>query len=48
MFQGPKAIWRKYVKYTCSMETIQQNVRFTLFSSKFHSNIYSNLFDYNP
>ena len=23
------------------METVQQNVRFTLFSSKFHSNIYS-------
>ncbi len=25
------------MKYTCSMETVQQNVRFTLFSSKFHS-----------
>ena len=30
-----------YVKYTCSMETVQQNGRFTLFSSKFPSNIYS-------
>jgi len=26
------------------METVQQNGRFTLFSSKFHSNIYSILF----
>ena len=34
-------IWHKYVKYTCSMETVQQNGRFTLFSSKFPSNIYS-------
>ena len=24
---------RIYVKYTCSMETVQQNSRFTLFSS---------------
>ena len=29
------------MKYTCSMETVQQNGRFTLFSSKFPSNIYS-------
>ena len=36
--------YHKYVKYTCSMETVQQNGRFTLFSSKFHSNIYSILF----
>jgi len=36
------------VKYTCGMETVQQNCRFTLFSSKFHSNIYSILFDSNP
>ena len=35
------------MKYTCSMETVQQNGRFTLFSSKLHSNIYSILFDYN-
>ena len=32
------------MKYTCSMETVQQNGRFTLFSSKFPSNIYSILF----
>ena len=30
------------------METVQQNDRFTLFSSKFHSNIYSILFDKEP
>ena len=30
--------------YTCSMETVQQNGRFTLFSNKFPSNIYSILF----
>jgi len=35
-----------YVKYTCSIETVQQNGRFTLFSSKFPSNIYSILYDY--
>ena len=28
------------------METVQQNGHFTLFSSKFHSNIYSILFGY--
>jgi len=28
------------------METVQQNGRFTLFSSKFPSNIYSILYDY--
>ena len=39
IFQGPK-----YVKYTCSMETVQQNGRFTLFYSKFPSNMYSILF----
>ena len=33
------------MKYTCSMETVQQNGRFTLFSSKFLS-IYSILYDY--
>jgi len=31
MFQAQKIIKRKYVKYTCSMETVQQNGRFTLF-----------------
>ena len=30
----------------CSMETVQRNGRFTLFSSKFPSNIYSILFVY--
>ena len=29
------------MKYTCNMETVQQNGRFTIFSSKFPSNIYS-------
>ena len=33
------------MKYTCSMETVQQNGRFTLFSSKFLS-IYSILYVY--
>ena len=36
--------WHKYVKYTCSMETVHQNGRITLFSSKFLS-IYSILYD---
>ena len=31
----------------CSMETVQQNGRFTLFSSKFPSNIYFILFGSN-
>ena len=35
------------MKYTCSMETVQQNGRFTLFSSKFLS-IYSILYGKNP
>ena len=35
------------MKYTCSMETVQQNGRFTLFSSKFPSNIYSILFAFD-
>ena len=47
MFQGPKGYIAKICKYTCSMETVQQNGRFTLFSSKFHFNIYSILFDYD-
>ena len=42
--RAQKVIKRKYVKYTCSMETVHQNGRFTLFSSKFHSNINSILF----
>ena len=46
MFQGPKGYTAKYVKYTCSMETVQKNGRCTLFSSKFHSNIYSILFGF--
>ena len=33
------------MKYTCSMKAVQQNGRFTLFSSKFHFNIYSVLYD---
>ena len=45
MFQGPKG----YIAQICevhlhSMEAVQQNGRFTLFHSKFHSNIYSILF----
>ena len=36
------------MKYTCSMETVQQNGRFTLFSNKFPSNIYSILFGFKP
>ena len=43
MFQAQKVKLQKYVKYTCSMETVQQNGRFTLFSSG-HSNIYSIFF----
>ena len=35
------------MKYSCSMETVQQNGRFTLFSSKFLS-IYSILYVYTP
>ena len=46
MFQ--KVIKHKYVKYTCSMETGQQNGRFTLFSSKFPSDIYSVLLEFFP
>ena len=44
IFQGPKGYIDKYVKYTCSIETVQQNDRFTLFSNKFPSNIYSILY----
>ena len=46
MFQGPKGDIAQICKYTCSMETVQQNGPFTLFSSKFHSNIYSILFGF--
>ena len=46
--RAQKVIWHKYVKYTCSMETVQQNGRFTPFSiSKFHSNIYSILYGFS-
>ena len=49
MFQGPKNyIAQICTKCTCSTETVQQNGRFTRFSSKFHSNIYSILFGSNP
>jgi len=41
MFQGPKG----YIAQICEVQ--QQNGLFTLFSSKFHSNIYSILFDEN-
>ena len=46
MFQGPKG----YIAQICEVHlqygnsTNKQNGRFTLFSSKFHSNIYSILF----
>ena len=39
--KAQKVIEHNYVKYTCSMETVQQNGRFTLFPSKFNSSIYS-------
>ena len=42
--RAQKVILHKYVKYTCSMETVLQNDRLRLFSSKFPSNIYSILF----
>ena len=45
IFQGPKGYIAKYVKYTCSMETVQQNGRFKLFSSKFPSNLFSLAFN---
>ena len=44
MFQGPKGYIAQIYEVHCSMETVQQNGRFTLFSSKFPSNIYSVLF----
>ena len=46
MFQGPTGYIAQICEDTCSMKTVQQNGRFTLFSiSKFHTNIYSFLFD---
>ena len=45
MLQGPKGYIAQICEvHSCSMETAQQNGRFTLFSSKFHSNINSILF----
>ena len=35
--RAQQVIKHKFVKYTCSMETVQQNGRFTLFSNKFLS-----------
>ena len=46
IFQGPKGYVAQICEvYTCSMETVKQNGRCTPFSSKFHCNIYSILFD---
>ena len=47
MLQGPKGYIAQICEVHLSMETVQQNGRFTLFSSKFQSNIYSILFNYN-
>ena len=45
MNQGPKGYVAQICEVQlCSMETVQQNGRFTLFSSKFPSNIYSILY----
>ena len=47
MFQGPKGYIAQIFEVHlqgCSMKTVQQNVRFTPFSCKFPSNIYSILF----
>ena len=49
MLYGPKgytALICEVHLSTCSMETVQQNGCFTLFSCKFHSKIYSILFGY--
>ena len=46
MFQGPKVYIAQICEVHRSMEKVQQNGRFTIFSSKFHSNIYSILFGY--
>ena len=45
MFQGLKGYIAQICEVHCSMETVQKNGRFTLFSFEFHSNIYSILFD---
>ena len=39
MFQGPKVYITQICEVHRSMEKVQQNGRFTIFSSKFHSNI---------
>ena len=45
MNQGPKGYVAQICEeQLCSMETVQQNGRFTIFSSKLHSNINSILF----
>ena len=47
MYQGPKSYIAQICEvHLCSMETVQRNGRFTLFSSQFPSNIYSILFVY--
>ena len=38
--RAQRVILHKYVKYTCSMETVQQNGRFNFFFSKFLSKCY--------
>ena len=47
MFQGPKGYIAQICEEHLQMETVQQNGRFTLFSSKFPSSIYSILFVHN-
>ena len=44
MFLGPTGYIAQICEVHLSMKTVQQNGRFTLFSSKFHSNIYSILY----
>ena len=47
-------MFQAYIAQICELhlqygnKTVQQNGRFTLFSSKFHSNIYSILFVLKP
>ena len=40
MFQGPKGYVEQMCEVTCSIETVQQNGGFTLFSTYFHSILY--------
>ena len=47
MYQGPKGYIAKICEVHLQYGNSTTNGRFTLFSSKFHSNIYSILFDYN-